>query len=129
MREMAAWREGQVIQNVVGISRRRSFSITLGKPAGHRAATQNGAGSRPSWSATVSRSCNLIPLGFLRDDVHLLAGFYHAVAFAGGALDTFGSFEPFDYALSGSVLLLYLLEISLEGRDAATAFDDLLEWG
>src|ERR671921_691375 len=116
MREMAAWSVGQVIQNVVGISRRRSFSITLEKPAGHLAATRKGAGSRPSWSATISRSFNLLPLGVPRDDVHLFAGFYHAVALACGAFDTFGGFEPFDNSLPGGVLLLYLLEVRLEGR-------------
>ena len=124
---MAACREGQVIQNVVGISRRRSFSMTLGRPAGHLAATRNGAGSRPSWSATVSRSFSLFLLEVLRDDVHLLAGFYHAVALASGAFDAFRGFEPFGDPLPSGVLLVYLLEIRPEGRDAATVFEDLLE--
>jgi len=41
-------------QKLVGISRVRSFSITLGRPKGQRAATRNGRGPRPSCRATAS---------------------------------------------------------------------------
>src|SRR5829696_7761696 len=63
-REMAATRLGQVTQKLVGISRVRSFSITLGSPKGQRAATRNGRGARPSCRATASRSLELSAISY-----------------------------------------------------------------
>src|SRR5215213_9540405 len=65
-REMAATRLGQVTQKLVGISRVRSFSITLGSPKGQRAATRNGRGARPSCRATASRSLELSAISYQR---------------------------------------------------------------
>lgn len=43
-------------QKLVGMLRARSFSMTLGKPNGQRAATRKGLGGRPSWRVTAERS-------------------------------------------------------------------------
>jgi hypothetical protein len=53
---MALSRLRQLIQNRVCMLRVRSFSMTLGRPKGHLAATRKGVGVRPSWRETASRS-------------------------------------------------------------------------
>jgi hypothetical protein len=57
---MSDTRLGHVTQKLVGMFRARSFSMTLGNPNGHRAATPKGRGSRPSCRRTASRSFKVL---------------------------------------------------------------------